>query len=205
MPGLSLQTEACVLLKRPPSEKFHLLTVFSAEHGTLPVLQRIAQKATAAAVVLDLFDDAALMLTSSNQGQTWFVQEARVLVRRSAIGRSYDALRLAVAFTSLVARNPGPAESRAQVAALLRQALDAFATAARPDIVHFKSLYCFARDEGFPVKQQWFPALPPADRTIAAGLLNHPLAGQTAAPDHVARLLRLLEDYLRGHTEILVE
>jgi hypothetical protein len=205
MPGLSLQTEACVLLKRPPSEKFHLLTVFSAEHGTLPVLQRIVQKVTAPAVVLDLFDDAALMLTSSNQGQTWFVQEARVLVRRSAIGRSYDALRLAVAFTSLVARNPGPAESRAQVAALLRQALDAFATAARPDIVHFKSLYCFARDEGFPVKQQWFPDLPPADRTIAAELLSRPLAGQTAAPEDVARLLRLLEAYLRGHTEILLE
>jgi hypothetical protein len=126
-------------------------------------------------------------------------------VRRSAIGRSYDALRLAVAFTTLVARNPIPEESRAQVAALLRQALDAFATAARPDIVHFKSFYCFARDEGFPVKQQWFPALPPADRTIAAELLNRPLAGQTAAPEHVARLVRLLEDYLRGHTEILVE
>ena len=205
MPGLSLQTEACVLLKQPPSEKFHLLTVFSAEHGTLTVLQRLAQKAAATSVALDLFDDAALALASSNQGQTWFVQEARVLVRRSAIGRSYDALRLAVAFTTLVARNPVPEESRAQVAALLRQALDAFATAARPDIVHFKSLYCFARDEGFPVKQQWFPALPSADRTIAAELLNRPLAGQTAAPEHVARLVRLLEDYLRGHTEILVD
>jgi hypothetical protein len=108
MPGLSLQTEACVLLKRPPSEKFHHLTVFSAEHGTLTVMQRLAQKAAATGVALDLFDDAALALTSSNQGQTWFVQEARVLVRRSAIGRSYDALRPAVAFTTLVARNPVP-------------------------------------------------------------------------------------------------
>ena len=205
MPGFSLQTEACVLLKQPPSEKFHLLTVFSAEHGALTVLQRLAQKAGAPGGVLDLFDDAALVLASSNQGQTWFVQEARLLVRRSTIGRSYDALRLAVAFTTLVARNPVPAESRAQVAARLRQALDAFATAARPDIVHFKSLYCFARDEGYPVKQQWFPALPPADRTTAVELLNQPLAGQTAAPEHVARLVRLLEDYLRGHTEMLVD
>jgi hypothetical protein len=205
MPGLSLQTEACVLFKRPPSEKFHLLTVFSAEHGLLSIMQRLAQKAAAPGGVLDLFDDAALTLASSNQGQTWFVQEARVLVRRSAIGRSYDTLRLAAAFTTLVAHNPVAAESRAQVAALLRQALDAFATAARPDIVHFKSLYCFVRDEGFPVKQQWLPGLSPADRTIAAGLLNQPLAGQTAAPEHVTRLVRLFEDYLRGHTEILME
>jgi hypothetical protein len=204
MPGLSLQTEACVLLKQPPSEKFALLTVFSAEHGTLTVLQRVAQKAAAPSAVLDLFDDAALLLASSNQGQTWFVQEARVLTRRSAIGRSYDGLRLAVAFTTLVARNPVPAESRSQVAALLQQVLDAFATAARPDIVHFKSLYCFARDEGLPVKQQWFPSLAPSDRAIAAGLLNRPLAEQTAAPEPVARLRHLLEDYLRGHTEILL-
>jgi hypothetical protein len=203
--SLSLQTEACVLLKRTPSEKFQQLTVFSVEHGALGILQRVAAKATTAAAPLDLFDTAALRLESSNQGQTWFVAEARVLVRRAGIGRSYDTLRFAAAFTSLVARNPGPDEGRAQIAALLTRALDAFAAAARPDIVHFKSLYCFARDEGYPVKQQWVPTLAPADRATTVALLNRPLAEQTAAPESVARLQRRLEDYLRGHTDILLD
>ena len=205
MPGLSLQTDACVLLKRPPSEKFHLLTVFSAEHGALSVLQRLAQKAAAPGSVLDLFDDAALVLASSNQGQTWFVQEARVLVRRSAIGRSYDALRLASAFALVIARNPVDEDSRAGVYALVRQTFAAFGTAGRPDIVYLKALYCFARDEGYPVKQEWWPGLSAADRAAAAELLNQPLAAQTAAAPVVTHLAGRLEDYLRTHTEILLE
>ncbi|MBI5380965.1 MAG: hypothetical protein HZA31_03605 [Opitutae bacterium] len=205
MSGPAIQTDACVLLKRPPAEQFQTLTVFSAEHGTLTAMQRLTHKAANANVALDLFDDAALSLESSNQGQTWFVQEARVVVRRTAIGRSYDTLRLAVEFTTLVARNPVPSECRTRVAALLRQALDAFASAAQPELVHFKSLYCFARDEGYPVKQEWLPSLPDADRTAAAEMLRRPLAEQTITPALVTRLQRRLEDYLRGHTEIQLD
>jgi len=84
----------------------------------------------------------------------------------------------------------------------LRTAFTAFAASDRPDIVYLKSLYCFARDEGHPLKQQWFPALPAPDRTLAIALINQPLATQTAAPADVTRLLRRLEDYLRHHTEI---
>ena len=205
MPGFSLQTEACVLLRQPPAENFVSLTVFSPEHGILIVLQRLAPKAKSSSATLDLFEDASLVLDSSNQGRTWFIREARVLTHRAAIGRSYDTLRLASAFTTIVARNPVSEESRAQVAALLRRALDAFAAAARPDIVYFKSLYCFARDEGHPVKQQWLASLPASDRAAAAELLERPPAGQTAAHEIVARLMRRLEDYLRGHTEILLD
>ena len=96
-------------------------------------------------------------------------------------------------------------DSREQVAALLRQAFASFAAGARPDLVWFKSLYCFARDEGYPVKQQWFPTLSPADREQVATLLNQPLADQTAPIAVVTRLQQRLEDYLRGHTEILLD
>ena len=209
MPGLPLQTDAFVLLKRPPSDAFQGFNVFSAEHGALLVHQRLpkrtASKTGSTTVALDLFDEVSLRLESSNQGQTWFVQETRLLTRHAGIGRSYETLRHASALATLVARNPVHEDSRAQVAALLRQALASFAAGARPDLVWFKSLYCFARDEGYPVKQQWFPTLPAADRADVAGLLNRPLAEQTATPVAVARLQNRLEDYLRGHTEILLD
>jgi hypothetical protein len=205
MPGLPLQTEAFVLLKRPPADRFQSFTVFSRTDGPLLVLQRVTRKAAVTSTPLDLFDEVALDLESSNQGQTWFVREARLLRRRSDIGRSYDALRLASALAALVARNPVPEESRADVAALLGQALDAFASAARPDLVWFKSLYRFARDEGYPVKEEWFPSLPVEDRAQVAALLNQPLAAQTAAPDAVRHVTTALEQYLRGHTEILLD
>lgn len=205
MPAQSVQTDAFVLLKRPPSDSYQMLTVFAPEHGNLTVLQRLAQKSTGTTTLLDLFDEAALLLESSNQGRTWFVREARVATRHEAIGRSYDALRLASALAALVARNPVEEDSRPQVAALLRTALNAFGASDRPDIVYFKSVYRFARDEGYPVKEEWFPSLPSTDRTAVTVLLNRPLAGQTAEAGLVTRLQRRLDEYLRHHTEILMD
>ena len=215
MPGLPLQTDAFVLLKRPPSDAFQGFNVFSAEHGALLVHQRLPknparQKSTSAnssatTIALDLFDEVSLRLESSNQGQTWFVQEVLLITRHADIGRSYATLCDASALAALVARNPVHEDSRDAVAALLRTAFASFAGGARPDLVWFKSLYRFARDEGYPVKQQWFPTLPAADREAVATLLNRPLAEQTATPAVVSRLQNRLEEYLRGHTEILLD
>lgn len=205
MPAQSLQTDAFVLLKREPTDAFQGFTVFSVEHGTLVVLQRISKKSASTTIALDLFDEVSLQLESSNQGHTWFVKETRLVTRPAGIGRSYESLRAASSLSALIARNPVHEESRLAVGTLLRTAFAAFASDARPDIVFFKSLYCFARDEGYPLKQQWFPTLSAADRDAVASLLNRPLAGQSAAADLVARLHRRLEDYLGSHTEILFD
>ncbi len=205
MPGLPLQTDAFVLSKRPPADTFQTFNVFSAEHGALLILQRLAKKSAGTAVALDLFDEASLLLESSNQGRTWFVKETRLVTRHPDLGRSYETLVVASALASLVARNPVPEESRLALASLLRTALAALANGARPDIVYLKSLYCFARNEGYPLKQQWFPLLPAADRATVAPLLNRPLSAQTAPPAVVHALQLDLENYLRGHTDILLD
>jgi hypothetical protein len=205
VPRRVLQTDAFVLLKRPPADAFQSCTVFSPAHGVLFVLQRIPKKGSATAVPLDLFDDVALLLEASSQGQNWFIREVRVQARHAGIGRSYDALKFASALASLIVRNPVAEESRPPVGALLRTALAAFETSSRPDIVFFKSLYCFARDEGYPVKQQWLAALPAAERDRATALLNRPLSTQTSPAAEVGRLQQRLEEYLRGHTEVLLE
>jgi hypothetical protein len=205
VPAESLQTDAFILLKRPPADAYQGFNVLSAAHGALLVFQRLAKKSPPSAVMLDLFDEAALLLESSNQGRTWFVKEARVLRRHAGIGRSYDALQRASALAALVARNPVGEDSRPAIADMLRGAFAAFETDARPDIVYFKCLYRFARDEGYPLKQEWFPTLTAEDRREVATLLNRPLAVQSTPPPAVARLQRRLEDYLRGHTDIFLD
>jgi hypothetical protein len=205
MPGLPLQTDAFVLLRRAATDSFQGFTVFSPVHGTLSILQRVSKKTSAQSVVLDLFDEVSLDLESSNQGQTWFVKEARLNSRPANIGRSYETLRLASALSSLVARNTVSEEGRVQVGTLLRQAFASFAAGARPDLVWFKSLYRFARDEGYPLKEQWFPALASGDREIVATLLNRPLAEQVAPQSEVVRLTEQLHHYLRAHSEIFLE
>jgi hypothetical protein len=165
------------------------------------LLRRVKQTKTSA-TPLDLFDEAELWLESSSQGRTWFVKEHRFLHRHDGIGRSYEALRTGVALGRLLTRNPVPDESRPAVAELLRSSFGALAAGGRPDIVWVKSLYCLLRDEGYPVKQQWWPALPAADRETAAQVLNQPIAAQTAEPAAVARVTKRLEEWVAGETEI---
>ena len=204
MPAETLETDAFVLLKRPAADSFQSFNVFSASNGLLLVLQRIGKKSGGTSTTLDLFDEVSLQLESSNQGRTWFIKEVRLIRRHAEIGRSYEALKMASALATLIARNTVDEDSRPAVAELLRGALAAFGTTPRPDIVYLKSVYRFARDEGYPMKQQWFPTLPADDRREVAALLNRPLIEQTTPPATVARLLRRLEEYLRGHTEILI-
>lgn len=202
MPGQQLQTTAFILAKQPSgSDSFEQLTVFSAEHGVLLCLRRIPQgKATT--TPLDLFDETELWLESSNQGRTWFIKEHRLIRRHDGIGRSYEALRAAAALGSLLTRNPVPDESREAVAGLLRTSFAALADGGRPDVVWLKALYCLLRDEGYPVKQQWWPQLTAPDRDTAAHLLNQPLAAQTADAAAVAQITRRLEGWVEAETEI---
>ena len=202
MPGPSLTTDAIVLLRQPPTDSFQTFTVFTAQHGALRILQRLPKKPSDAHLALDLFDEVSFLLEGAPSGDAWFVKETRLLTRHEGIGRRYESLLHASAFATLVARNPGAEESYHALHALLHTAFSAFASSGRPDIVYLKSLYCYARDEGHPVKQQWFPGLPPADRTLAIALVNQPLVSQTAAPSEVARLTGRLKAYLSEHADL---
>lgn len=204
MAGPTISTEAHILQKAPPKEAFQPFTAFSAEHGTLRVLHRVPRKPSPTHVSIDLFDEVALTLGEGSAG-IWFVKEARILTRANGIGQTYSRLQHASAFTALIARNSVPDESLAEVYQLISTALSAFARAERPDIVGFKSFYCFARDEGYPLKQEWFPTLPPEDRAHVITLLNRPLAEQSLPREAVANLHRRMEDYLKGHTDILID
>lgn len=202
MPGPSLSTDAYVLRPWPATDAFRTFSVFTPLHGLLRIFQRIPKNNSSDHLTLDLFDEVTLLLEGSPSGDVWFVKEARLLTRHSGIGRRYESLLQASAMAALVSRNPGPDDSHPVIYNLLRTVFTSFAASDRPDIVYLKSLYCFARNEGHPLKQHWFPLLPAADRPLAITLINQPLVGQTAAPADVTRLIAALEQYLRVHTEI---
>jgi hypothetical protein len=204
VPGQTLTTEAFVIEKRPPTDAFQTFGLFSEEHGNLLALQRVPRKPSSSHVAPDLFDEVSAMLESSNQGRTWFVKEVRISARRSGIGRSYDALRFASALAAVIGRNHVHEESRPNVARMLRTALDALASGTRPDVVHLKSLYLFARDEGYPVKQEWLPSLGAADQAVAEGVLNRRLDAQDSTAPQVARLRKSLEAYIGASTDIII-
>lgn len=204
MAAQSLQTTGFVLQKPPPEDRHQQVLLFAAEHGLLLCFQRLSSRQPA--VSLDLFDEVGATLTSSNQGRTWFFGEVRVLRRFAGIGLSFAALREASAFATLLVRNQVHEESRGTVLALLGTALQAWSDGRRPDAVALKALYTFARDEGYPVKEDWAAGLRGSDRENARRVLNEPLAAlDPVDPDSVARLLESLRRYLRGHAELTLE
>jgi hypothetical protein len=202
--GHTLQTDAIVIDRRPAMDSFQTFHAFSPNEGVLTILLRVPKKSGSSAS-LDLFDTAGFLLESANQGRTWFVKEHRVNVRRTGIGKSYLALASACDLCAIIGRNPVHEESRPKVAHLLSVALDAFEAAQRADIVLFKALFRFARDEGYPVRQEWMPMLVSDDRDRAEALLAAPADQVSAAEADVSRLIRRLKDYLRGHSELIVE
>jgi hypothetical protein len=204
--GLGLNTEAIVLEKRPAAaDGWENYRLFTPESGLLSALRRQTKKIAAADVALDLFDDAEIGLESANQGRSWFIREARIRMRHADIGRSYEALLAASAFTRLIAHNPVGPESRLAVMTLLREALAAFATRLRPEIVLLKSVYRFARDEGYPVRQEWLASIPEAERPAVLDLLTQPVKVSTASAAEVAVWQRRLDDYLRGEADLVIE
>ena len=204
MSGPTHSLEAWVVGRKLPSDTFQALTLYSAELGATPVLQRLSKKANGSPA-LDLFDHAAVVVEEPLQGPSWFVKDARILKRHQEIGKSYEALSYASRLAILVTQNPVAEETRPAVFQLLSQAWMAFAESHRPEIVFLKALYRFCRDEGYPVKQGWLPTLTTSERDAVTSLLNQPLAAQTVDTKSAARLLRRLEDFLRQNTEILLE
>lgn len=203
MPGQTLQTTGFLLQKAPPADRHQQVLLLSAEVGQMLCFQRLATRQPA--VSLDLFDEVAATLTSSNQGRTWFFSEVRVLRRFAGIGLSFAALQEASAFAAVLTRNPVHEESRAAVLTLLGTALQAWNDGRRPDAVALKALYTFARDEGYPVKEEWAAGLCGSDRENARRVLHEPLAALEAVdPAAIARLLESLRRYLRGSAELVL-
>ena len=194
-----LATTAIVLDRTLTAEHWLRLSLFSAQHGLLDGLQRLSRKSAASTPALDLFDEVRVALESRNQGRTWFVRDVVPVRRRPGLGASYAVLLEACRFARVLTRNPLHEESRVAVYALLGRALDAWEAGARPDAVYFKTLFLLARDEGYPVREEWHRQLATDDRGDVERVLKEPAAEQTTPDQEVARLARALEEYLR-HT-----
>ena len=201
MSGPLHQTEAHVLAKAPHAGDHLVLTCFSPTDGLLTALLRQTRsQKTDTSPAPDLFDRLSLTLNHGRAAPTggpWFVREYRLLTRHAALGRDYATLASASRLARLVTRNPIPEDSRAAIDALLTQAFTAFSReGTRPELIYFKSLYCLARDEGLPLKQEWLPALPADDRALIAAALNQPSTSPSPTPPDLVRLTKLLEGYL---------
>jgi recombinational DNA repair protein (RecF pathway) len=184
--------ETLVLKTEPTGESFLKLHLLSVESGIFLCLKRNSKRPSSSTTP-DLFDQAAVLLESSQQGTMRFVKEYQLIRRREQIGLNYHSLSKAAQFSQLLVHNAAHMPESERLFDLSSRAFDAFAAGKAPEVVLLKSLYVLLKDEGYPVREAWWPTLAPELRREAARRLKTP------APDRLERPERETCERIEAH------
>jgi hypothetical protein len=171
---------ALLLRKEHSGESFLKLHLLCPENGIQLCLKRVSSKASHQGAQPDLFDTAEVRINPSKQGTANFVADFRVILRRSRIGQSYERLRYASDFANLLILNGTHMAEIPALYLLAERSLDAFTERNTPSVVFLKSVYLLLKDEGYPVRESWWPALPPKLRALTRELIQAP------PPEHLS-------------------
>lgn len=202
---MSEHEEAVVLKTEPSGESFLKLHLLTAESGIFLCLKRISKKA-GTSTAPDLFDQAEIILETSQQGTMRFVKEYQLIRRRERIGQNYRSLSSASRLSQLLVINAAHMPESQVLFELTARAFDAFAEGKAPEVVLLKSLYLLLKDEGYPVRESWWPTLRADLRESAKRLLSEPSPAQIDKPerDTCERIEQHLTQWMRHHTDLIV-
>ncbi|MBC2604616.1 hypothetical protein [Pelagicoccus albus] len=194
--------DAICLHLAPTGERFVRVQLFAKEHGLLSVLKRKSNQKNRFSI--DLFDqgEAHLDLKNGGESQSGFLNDFFLQKKRSGLGKSYTALRAASWLSGLIARNPLHEEINEDLFALLTRALDALDQGQPCYAVMLKTLYIFARDEGYPILEDWSKRLSPDLYANVSKILNSPLAQINLDEDQQQSAYDSLARYIEAHTHI---
>jgi len=199
------QEDVLVLKTEPSGESFLKLHLLSIESGIFLCLKRRSKQAHRSTTP-DLFDRAALILERSQQGTMRFVKEYQLTQRREQIGQNYHSLRHACRLSALLVANATHMPESERLFSLTERALNAFAAGKAPEVVLFKSLYLLLKDEGYPVRESWWPTLHNEWRRHARQLLREPAPArqEQAAQKSCERIEQHLSQWMRYNTDLIL-
>ena len=199
------QEEALVLKTELSGESFLKLYVLTAESGIFLCMKRLSKK-NKRSTTPDLFDTAAILLETSQQGTMRFVKEYQLRHRRDVIGQNYRSLRSASRLSQLLVRNASHIPESEWLFTRTKRAFDAFAEGKVPDVVLLKSFYLLLKDEGYPVRESWWPTLRADLRETAKRLLNKPTPAHIDKPEQntCERIEQHLTQWMRHQTDLII-
>lgn len=163
-----------VLRKEASGESFLKLHLLGPELGCRLCLKRVSSKNRAQHPAPDLFDSAEVQLQKSKNGSALFVGEYEITRRRSEIGLNYRALRFASDLSKILIHNGEHMPDLPTLYQLTERSLDAFASGLEPSVVFLKSIYLLLKDEGYPIRELWWPQVPAQLRKSTRSLLAQP-------------------------------
>jgi hypothetical protein len=89
---------------------------------------------------------------------------------------------------------------------LTERTLDAFAAGKAPEVIHLKAIYLLLKDEGYPVRESWWPDLEPSLRNQTLNLINTPAPTQTTPQERnqCETIMRRLYHWLEQQTDLVL-
>ena len=199
------QEESLVLKTAPSGESFLKLYLLTIQNGVFLCLKRIPKKALHSSIP-DIFDQALITLETSQQGTMRFVKEYQITQRREQIGHNYRSLSSASFFSQLLVSNAAHLPESKTLFNLTARSFDAFAAGKVPEIVLLKSLYLVLTNEGFPVRESWWPTVPSNLTSLAKRQLraSAPMQIDAGEKKHCQGICDHLIDWMRLHTDLIV-
>ncbi len=143
---------------KPHAELFLYVQFLSEKTGIISALVRTSKKLSVTAP--DLFDYGRFTLKTGKAGNVCFLENFDLIERFQHIGRHFRRLEDASLLCKIIRLNAGHLESHATVTNLLLRALKNINEGKDSKLVCLKMLYLLARDEGFPVREEWLADLP---------------------------------------------
>jgi hypothetical protein len=199
------QEESLVLKTAPSGESFLKLYLLTIQNGVFLCLKRIPKKALHSSIP-DIFDQALITLETSQQGTMRFVKEYQITQRREQIGHNHRSLSSASFFSQLLVSNAAHLPESKTLFNLTARSFDAFAAGKVPEIVLLKSLYLVLTNEGFPVRESWWPTVPSNLTSLAKRQLqaSAPMQIDAGEKKHCQGICDHLIDWMRLHTDLIV-
>ncbi len=182
---------ATVLDREIRGESSLYITAFSGDCGLVRMMKKISAKRTG--VLPDLFDDISANGESETPTSLKFLREFSILKRRNDIALNYDSFENASQISLTTMKNGGHIEDTQTLAFRLRTALDAIAAKSPPIITRLKFMYLLVRDEGYPVREDFYANLQPAQRELFSLLIKTP---SNQLGEFQTRAFSLLEKFL---------
>jgi hypothetical protein len=204
--GGPTELSGVALSSDPAGDRFVRIRIFDQALGLSAALFRLPGKKSGQSAPPDLFDDLECQLNPLRSGSSIpFVAEYQK-------ARSYREL----------ARNPSHFLSASEIARfylnngshlldpqprleLLRTALDSFSRTLVPKVVLLKLYFCFARDEGLPVRESWLSCLPQVLTEETRRALTRPVCEIGLDANRIEELVESIKLWMNAETELRVE
>ena len=199
-----LKDQGCLLRKTPSGEHYTLLVFFLREYGLQMTLCRKRSKASATVNEPDLFESGEVDIEKKGDSKPGFLKEFIPHNRYPGIARKYHVLEDACRLARYYEKNLVHMEFYDSAWELLHTALESFSEKRQSGVILLKSLFVFAKLEGYPVRDNWLRQLSPQTRKQIANLIQAPVDTLDVDTSQVSAWMKSLEQFLTHHTDILV-